>query len=118
MVCALFDARRDEVYAGCWRFDEGHAIETVLAPLVEPLAEVIDRLREVRPLWVGDGAHRHADRIREAGGVVGPAHLSIPRAAALLWLVTRDPAAARIEHPARFEPAYLRASGAERGVAG
>jgi tRNA threonylcarbamoyladenosine biosynthesis protein TsaB len=118
VVCALFDARRDEVYAGCWRFDDSGSIDTVLDPRVEPLADVIDRLRNVRPLWIGNGAHRHTDRIREAGGVIGPAHLSIPRAAALIWLVSRDPAAARVERPARFEPVYLRASGAERGVTG
>lgn len=117
-VCALFDARRGEVYAGCWRFPGAGEMETVLEPRVAPLADVLEQLGEERPVWVGEGAHRHAAAIRDSGGTIGPPHLSIPRAAALIWLVTLDPAAARVERPARYEPAYLRASGAERGVAG
>ena len=45
-----------------------------------------------------------------------PAVCGTPRAAALLWLHGRAPAAARIAEPSGWEPTYLRGSGAERGL--
>ncbi len=114
-VCALFDARRDEVYAACYHFDGG--VETLLVPGPRALAAVLEELRAVRPLFVGDGALAHRDTIAAAGGRVAPAHLAVPRAASLLWLVDVDPAG-RVQDAAAWEPAYLRPSGAERTACG
>jgi tRNA threonylcarbamoyladenosine biosynthesis protein TsaB len=110
-VCALFDARRGEVYAACYRFG-AHPTEVLLAPAALPLAEVLERTSPYQPLFVGDGALRYADRLPS---VPLPALLAPPRAAALLWLQEREPESGRVREVAGWEPAYLRESGAERG---
>jgi tRNA threonylcarbamoyladenosine biosynthesis protein TsaB len=111
-VCALFDARRGEVYAACYRFAET-AVEVLLAPVAQPLDAVLERVAPFQPLFVGDGALRYADRL-PASPV--PALLTLPRAAALLWLQELDPEAGRVRELAGWEPAYLRESGAEQGL--
>ncbi|MGH7476340.1 MAG: tRNA (adenosine(37)-N6)-threonylcarbamoyltransferase complex dimerization subunit type 1 TsaB [Longimicrobiales bacterium] len=126
IVCALFDARRAEVYAGAFRFPGLRRVETVLAPCVLPLSELLDRMHETvslermhgasggRVVYTGDGALRHRDTIEAVQGLVPPAHLALPRASALLWLSSIDPEAGRVHDAAGWEPIYLRESGAER----
>lgn len=113
-VCALFDARRGEVYAACYRFPASRWVDTVLEPCARPVQEVLAAVAPAAPVYVGDGALRHRDAIEEAGGRVAPPHLSAPRAGALLWLADLDPAAGRVAEPRRWEPDYLRAAGVER----
>lgn len=116
-VCALFDARRSEVYAACYRFAGGR-IETILEPVVRPLAEVLEELRGVDPVYAGDGAQRYQELLARAGARVAPAWYSVPRGSAYLWLADVDPAAGLVADPATWEPDYLRAAGAQRMVAG
>jgi tRNA threonylcarbamoyladenosine biosynthesis protein TsaB len=133
-VCALFDARRDEVYAACYGFAaqvgsagagsaridaeaaRAAAVETILEPVVLPVDEVLAELRGVGPIYAGDGALRYRDVIEGAGGVVAPAFQAAPRGGALLWLADVAPEAGLVEDPAGWEPEYLRAAGAERGA--
>jgi tRNA threonylcarbamoyladenosine biosynthesis protein TsaB len=112
-VCALFDARRDEVYAACYRFPEMAGIETVIEPAPRRLEELLEEALPHEPLFAGEGAVLHRATIAAARGTVAPAHLGVPRASSLLWLAHVAPAAGVVE--ARdWEPAYLRPSGAER----
>lgn len=117
-VCALFDARRGEVYAACYRFPQGRRVETLLEPVARPLDDVLRALDGVDPTYAGDGALRYREMIEAAGGRVAPAHQAVPRASALLWLADLVPDAGRVADPSNWDPEYLRASGAERGVAG
>lgn len=115
-VCALFDARRGEVYAACYRFPGYAAIETLMAPAAVALAEVLSRFGAngsgVPPaLFAGAGATRHRPEIAAGGGEVAPPHLAVPRASALLWLASLDAASGRIPRPADWEPDYLREGG-------
>jgi tRNA threonylcarbamoyladenosine biosynthesis protein TsaB len=113
-ACALFDARRGEVYAACHERDGGSdRLREILAPTATTAAEVRARLGAIRPVFGGDGAVRYAKEL----GIVAPP-LRLPRASALLRLAAVDPDSGRIDDPAGWEPAYLRTSGAERGVAG
>jgi tRNA threonylcarbamoyladenosine biosynthesis protein TsaB len=114
-VCAVFDARREEVYAAA--FGQGAAADATLGPLVLDIADLLDRLEPAGD-WVfaGDGALAHHDVIEERGGRVLPAHLGVPRASALLWLAEVAPLAGRVRDRGLWEPEYVRASGAERGV--
>lgn len=110
-VCALLDARRDQVYAACYRFPGFRRLETVMAPVSSRIDDVLETLESVRALgaiYVGDGAILHAERIRTAGGEVAPAHLATPRAGALLWLARTDPDGGLVADPATWEPEYLR----------
>ncbi len=113
-VCALFDARRRDVYAACYRF--GEEVEELVAPEAVTLDEVLARFREgPPPLFTGEAAVIHRDEIvRETGARVMPGLLAAPRASALLALLLALPGSGRVEDPARWEPQYVRASGAER----
>lgn len=112
-VCALFDARRGEVYAGCWQFGPADGVEVVLAPVAAALEEVLAQVAVRAPAFAGEGATRYAERLPYAPL---PAFAGVPRAAALLWLHGLDPERGRIERAAGWEPSYLRTSGAERGL--
>lgn len=111
-VCALFDARRGEVYAGCYRFADA-GVEVLLAPVAAPLAEVLAQVEAHAPVFAGEGAVRYADRLPRAPL---PPLLSPPRAAALVWLHEQAPEQGRVQAVAGWEPSYLRTSGAERGL--
>lgn len=123
-VCALFDARRRDVYAACYRIgdsgkgrpEEFSAVETLLEPAALSLDELLDRFRGGEPpLFTGEGAVLHRAEIeRELAAAVVPPHLGLPRASALLWLLRADPGRGGIEDPVGWEPDYVRASGAER----
>jgi tRNA threonylcarbamoyladenosine biosynthesis protein TsaB len=114
-ICVLFDARRDQVYAAAW--DEGPPASPVLGPVAAPLGQVLARLDDGAPwCFAGDGALLHRLGLEAAGGrVLGPLH-AYPRAGALLALAARSPDRGRVARPEDWEPTYVRASGAERGV--
>jgi tRNA threonylcarbamoyladenosine biosynthesis protein TsaB len=120
-VCALFDARRGQVYAACYAFGGWDRFDVVLEPVAALLEEVLERLggvggtAGVRLLYAGEGALRYRARIEAVGGVVGPPHAAVPRAAALLWLAERWPERGQVAAAAEWEPEYLRGAGAERG---
>ncbi|MEW5928258.1 MAG: tRNA (adenosine(37)-N6)-threonylcarbamoyltransferase complex dimerization subunit type 1 TsaB [Gemmatimonadota bacterium] len=113
-VCALFDARRRDVYAACYRF--GPKVDEVMAPEALVLDELLERFRGgPPPLFTGEAAVIHREEIeREPGARVVPAHLAAPRASALLALLRAAPELGRVAEPAHWEPEYVRASGAER----
>jgi tRNA threonylcarbamoyladenosine biosynthesis protein TsaB len=113
-VCALFDARRRDVYAACYRFGDG--VQAVMEPTALPLDELLARFAAGRPpLFVGEGAVLHREEIeRLPGARVMPPQLGVPRASALVWLATRAPELGRVDDAPGWEPDYVRASGAER----
>ena len=116
-ICALFDARRRDLFGACYRFGPAIGeVEVLMEPAALSLDDLITRWRgrEV-PLFVGEGARIHREELEgELGASVGPAHLTQPRASALIWLAYSTPGSGRVEDPARWQPDYLRASGAER----
>jgi tRNA threonylcarbamoyladenosine biosynthesis protein TsaB len=113
-ICAMFDAKRDEVYCACYRFPGFNSVEVLLEPAPRHIRDVLQVVKAPDLLFVGDGALRYASAIQSAGGVLAPAHFAVPRAAALLWLADVAPARGRVEAVADWEPLYLRESGAER----
>ncbi len=130
-VCALFDARRRDVYAACYRIGKreeargkrestasaGAAVEVLLEPMAFSLDALLDRLRESDPLplFTGEGAVLHREEIeQQIGAPVAPSQIGIPRASLLLWLQRAAPRLGQVEDPLGWEPAYVRAPGAER----
>lgn len=114
VVCAMFDAKRDEVYSASYSFPGFSSVEVLMPPAPRHINDVLNVVRAADVLFVGDGALRYASAIQSAGGRLAPAHFAVPRAAALLWLADIAPALGRIEDIAEWEPLYLRESGAER----
>jgi tRNA threonylcarbamoyladenosine biosynthesis protein TsaB len=111
-VCTLFDARRGEVYGACYEADGMGGLRTLMEPAVLPVAALLERTAALDPVYVGEGAVRYAREL----GTVRPLGLP-PRASALLRLAAAHGESARVTVTG-WEPAYLRASGAERSIAG
>lgn len=109
----LFDARGTRVYAACYRYSAGR-LEELIAPQATDLARVLAGKVPGDAFFVGDAALRHRERIRDAGYDVLPAPAGMPTADGLLHLLAMDHTHPPIEDTAAWEPAYLRASSAER----
>ena len=112
VVCALFDARRGEVYAACYE-RTGDRLVTLMEPDVLSVSDLRQRVRSFDPVFVGEGANRYAGEL----GITAR-DVVLPRAAALLRLHAAQPAEGLVHDSSGWEPSYLRASGAERGIAG
>jgi tRNA threonylcarbamoyl adenosine modification protein YeaZ len=128
-VCALFDARRHEAYAACYQIDRvngnidapsseinSHRIECILAPRVDAIDNLLGLPQLEGAVYAGEGALRHADRIEARGGTVLPAPVATPRASTLLWLAQIDARLGCVADPHGWEPDYVRATSAERGL--
>ncbi|CAN5629347.1 tRNA (adenosine(37)-N6)-threonylcarbamoyltransferase complex dimerization subunit type 1 TsaB [soil metagenome] len=114
-VCAVLDARRRDVFAACYAFDD-RGVREVFPPEAFALDALLDRFRGVvPPVFAGEGAMLHREEIKQAlGASVVPEFAGVPRASALLWLLQTVPHQGLVADPATWEPEYLRASGAER----
>ena len=113
-VCALFDARRSEVYAACYAL--GVDIETLLEPAVLHIDDLLPLVAPHSAVFAGEGAVKHGALLRDAGAVVLQEQAGVPRASMLLSLLQDYPARGRIDNAALWQPEYLRASSAERGI--
>ena len=113
-VCALFDARNREVYAGCWSFGGDSVREEVLAVSALGIDELVQRLGGLPVRFVGYGAVLHRDALTAEFGpdAVDGEDRSLARE--LLWLARAAPEAGRVADAAAWEPEYVRAAGVER----
>jgi tRNA threonylcarbamoyladenosine biosynthesis protein TsaB len=112
-VCALFDARRGEVYVACYRFD-GKVLQTLVGPRVCAVEHALTLAKGHGASCAGEAAWLHAEKVHAAGLRLAGSRHTAPRAAALLRLQGVGGGAQPVE-PGPWEPLYLRASGAERG---
>ena len=106
-VCALFDARRGEAFAGCWTFRDARP-ELVLAPTADDVATIVQRLTSHDPLYVGTGAQRNRSTIEKLGGRVGRADAVAGCAGALVRIHAFAPHATPVD-AASWQPDYVRA---------
>lgn len=114
-VCVLLEARRDEVYAAAFR--RVRPLELRFGPAVMSVGEVLGALDDPgRWSFAGAGALLHGEAVEARGGRVLSVLHRAPRVGALLELAVEQPGAGRVEDPSAWEPEYVRASGAERGV--
>ena len=113
----LFDARGDRVYAACYRVGPA-MLEERIAPSATLLSDVLANVPPGDVRFVGDGAVRHQAEIEAAGHRVLPSPAGTPTADALLRLLALRPETAPIDRPGLWEPAYLKASNAERARVG
>ena len=107
-VCALFDARRGEAYAGCWREEEVRVI-TLLEPTADLVAAIVERMAPHAPLYIGDGAQRNQALIESSGGRVGAPHAGAHCARALLALHHAAHGSDLVADAAHWQPSYIRA---------
>lgn len=114
-VCALLDARREQVYAAGYA-GEADAFAERFAPRAGALQELIAGLDVSR--WTFAGVLSDAQRavVEQAGGTLLDPERGRPTGSGLLLLVQSAPDAGRVADPAHWEPGYVRASSAERRV--
>lgn len=115
-VCALFDARNNEVFAGAWRFG-GSTVEEVLPLAALPIDGLVERLQGTDVRFVAEGAALHRATLAAAFGAEAVAGDERSPAAGLLWLARTAPALGRVADPSAWEPEYVRAAGVERMAA-
>jgi tRNA threonylcarbamoyladenosine biosynthesis protein TsaB len=112
-VCALFDARGRDLYAATYTFEP--QLTVVHPPSAVTVDDLVNIFENQVPLFVGDGAIRHADELTaRLGAKPQPPHFAGPRASCLIWLADNVPEMGRVPDAAVWEPSYLRLSGAER----
>jgi tRNA threonylcarbamoyladenosine biosynthesis protein TsaB len=111
--CVLFDARGDRVYVAAYRIAHDR-LETLLEPTATTVTDLMEELIPPGALLMGDGATRHQDLLGGAGHPVLLPPAGVPTADGLLRLLHLDADARPLTDPGRWEPDYLRTSGAER----
>ena len=110
-VCAMFDARRRQVYAACYELS-GEGVAELFPPRAWAIEDLIGEIvaRGIRPAFAGEGAAVYAEALKRAFDTVTllPEHLGVPRAASLLWLRSVAPEQGRVYAPGDWEPLYVR----------
>lgn len=115
-ICPVLDARKQEVYAGFFRWEGGVCLRTAPDTALPP-GELPGRLPPGPVLFCGDGTTPYGDGFREALGErarFAPPGEGLPRASAvgrLALLLLRE---GKGIDPRDAVPAYLRFSEAER----
>lgn len=118
LICPILDARRNQVYTGVYKWDDGmlHRIEE---PMARSLEELIERLaeRSESVLFVGDGLDKHMEQLRKAltnRVMTPPNSVKMPRASSVAELALQRVKEGKVESFYTLMPEYLRKSEAER----
>lgn len=118
LICPMMDARRNQVYTGIYRFENGEmsVVCDQEAVKVDELAADLNARGE-QVTFLGDGVPVYKERLSELLTVkfdFAPAHLSRQRAGAVGALGMKYYAQGRIQSAREHQPEYLRLSQAER----
>ena len=114
LICPMIDARRQQVYAGLYRWDPEGPVPVAGEQVAEP--ESFPEAIKQACIFIGSGAVAYRNRILEAAGqraLFVPAGLNAIRAAAVAMLGARRLSAGESDDVERFVPTYLRKSDAE-----
>lgn len=112
-VCPLFDARKNEVYAGLYRC--GSVPEPLMSDRVLPPRQLLAEI-EGTVIFAGDGALRYRELIETALGeqaIFAPPHCHLPRAGAGALLARELLKSGEGTPLALLNPTYIRPSEAE-----
>lgn len=114
LICALFDARRQNIYAGVY---EGNTLNTIIADThdhIDGLLEKLDALNKP-VLFIGTDVELYFEKIKAVLGeraISAPSTMNLPRASELVALAQQEPLPA-IEAVHTFVPQYRRIAEAE-----
>jgi tRNA threonylcarbamoyladenosine biosynthesis protein TsaB len=117
LICAMLDARKDEVYAARYRGRDGR-LEREGHEVVLSLADALDGIHETC-LFAGDGASRYREAINRRLGPLAlfpAAGQDIIRASSVAALAQVQFARKEIEDLDRLVPRYVRHSDAELSI--
>ena len=115
-ICPIMDARRNQVYAAFYMWENGKLIRLTdhMAESIERVIEIAEMLeREV--IFLGDGVPVHRERLEQNPAFLfAPAHCNMQRASALAALGAIMAEEGLAKPGNAFELIYLRKSQAER----
>ena len=111
-VCALLDARKNQVYAGLYDMSGGSPVEITPACAIEPKVLVKERY-EKSTFYVGNGADAYATLIDEIPGSQRHLYANSLHAAVVGALAWREFDKGNIADLSTVEPDYLRAPDAK-----
>lgn len=112
-VCAMYDARKSEVYAAVYDCRAG--LKPVIAETVADPAAFLGNIT-TKTLFIGDGAVRYGELIKQQLGdlaVFADPAMNVPQAAAGVTLALAGMKAGKALSPAALLPSYLRLPEAE-----
>jgi tRNA threonylcarbamoyladenosine biosynthesis protein TsaB len=114
VVCSLFDARRQNVYAAVY---QGTQLETVIEVKHNSIEELLTQLQQLKvPVrFVGLDVENFNDKIIEQLGdyaLFAPSSLALPRASQLISIAQKQPLPS-VEEVHNFVPRYHRIAQAE-----
>lgn len=118
VICPLMDARRNQVYTGIYKFQEG-TLQVVKDQIPLGIEEIIEALNLLgqKVVFLGDGVPVYKDIIEKNMAVpysFAPAHVNKQRAGAIGVRAFEYYRQGLYDNAAEFEPDYLRLSQAER----
>lgn len=118
LICPIMDARRNQVYTGLYRFENGEfqVVEEQMAIAVQDLVEKLNAYGE-KVTFLGDGVPVYKNGLMSELKVehyFAPAHMNRQRATAVGALAMEYFKAGKVESAMEHKPDYLRLSQAER----
>lgn len=118
LICPIMDARRNQVYTGLYRFENGEfqVVEEQMAIAVQDLIEKLNAYGE-KVTFLGDGVPVYKNGLMSELKVehyFAPAHMNRQRATAVGALAMEYFKAGKVESAMEHKPDYLRLSQAER----
>lgn len=118
IVCPLMDARRNQTYAGLYRF-EGNQMRVIKEQSALDIGEMIAEIGKIgQPaVFLGDGVPVFKPYIDGHAGVpytFAPPHMNKQRAGAVAALAIQYYKEGKLTDAAAYKPEYLRLSQAER----
>lgn len=118
LICPIMDARRNQVYTGLYRFENGEfkVVEEQMAIAVQDLVEKLNAYGE-KVTFLGDGVPVYKNGLMSELKVehyFAPAHMNRQRATAVGALAMEYLKAGKVESAMEHKPDYLRLSQAER----
>lgn len=118
IIVPIMDARRDRVYTGIYKWEDGDFYvlhkQTVLE--VDELIKIL-KDRNERIIFNGDGTLSFRDRLIEALGervLFAPKHSNMARASSVAELAMKKAEEGKVESYFKLAPEYMRKSQAER----
>ncbi len=114
LICPIIDARKGEVYAAFYRYEQG-AVQLVSPPIAIQPHDLAKKINEP-VLFIGDGSSLYKDLLRDKLGDLADfadPDIYFPRATAIGFLALRKWSTQDFLNPINAVPTYIRASDAE-----
>jgi len=118
-VCTMLDARKKEVYAALFKWEEGNFIRLINETSAKPEEFACDALRithDDKFIFAGEGAALYRDKIIEVMGekaIFASPEKTVPSPANVAVLGLKKAKAGEFSEPVSLTPIYIRKSEAE-----